>query len=253
MISIIVNNYNRSYLLPLIMKAYTYQATPVPAEMIIVDDESDPQDHYWEYVKMGIDMIRPHFKVRAFRAYNTNRNSSTLNIGVKNSVGDVLVLNYSDVVPVSPGILEKIASKHKEIPNLYLTPKVVCTHPEFPILGKYTPLGSSISRELFYKVGGFDERFKGYGPVDVDFSYRLIHGMKDLGCQWAEAQDIAYMHIEQAKIPIRDDYRNKDENIKILIENEKNFVRVVNPSGWGICPKLEEMNLDPKLEELNLE
>ena len=245
MISIIVNNYNRSYLLPLIMKAYTWLSTQVPAEMIIVDDESDPKDHFQDYVKLGLDTVKPWYRVRAFRAYDTKRNNGvTLNIGVKQSVGDTLILNHSDVVPVTPGVLEKVLDRHKATPNLYLTPKVVCSHPDFPVRGMSLPLGASVSRELFYRIGGFDERFIGYGPVDVDFSYRIIHGMADLGCRWFEDPVIVYMHLEQAKLPIRDGYKNKEENERILLENEHQRVRIVNQSGWGVCPRLEEIKLE---------
>lgn len=249
-VSIIVDNYNRSYLLPLIMKAYTYQAEPVPAEMIIIDDESEPQDNFWDFVRNGIEIVRPFFKVRAFRAYGTNRNvGHTLNIGIKQSIGDILVLNHSDMVPMTPNVLARIIEWHTGPKNLYLTPKLVCTHPDFAIRSMVTlPQGASISRELFYKIGGYDERFKGYGPEDVDISYRIIHGMIDLNSRWVEAENIVYMHLEQAKIPIRDGFVHRDENERLVFDNDtsgyRNRVWVVNPGGWGTCQRLEEMHIE---------
>jgi hypothetical protein len=244
-VSIIVDNYNRSYLLPFIMRAYTYQAEPVPAEMIIIDDESDPQDHFCDFVRNGIEIIKPFFKVRAFKAYGTTRNAGqVLNIGVKQSTGEILVLNHSDMVPATPNVLMRIIEWHKGPKNLYLTPKLVCTHPDFTIRSDVTlPQGVSISRELFYKIGGYDERFKGYGPEDVDISYRIIHGMMDINSRRLEAENIVYMHLEQAKIPIRDGFLHKDENEHLLFENDRNRVWVVNPHGWGICPRLEEIEI----------
>lgn len=248
MISIVIDNHNRSYLLPLLMQSYNreeFKGTPV--EMVIVDDSSEPRNHFLEYLSLGIDTIEPWFKVRAYRMPPKCSNMNvgkTLNIGVKQSKGDILILNHSDMIPLNRNILSLVHTEHSKTNLLYLTSRFISvdypmrdvTHPEERdwIL---TP-GSSMPRKLFYDVGGFDERFIGYGPVEPDFAFRVIYAPKTYGFIHKRSDKITYLHFKISRIPIRGGEQNPN-NDRLLQENSGKVM--VNPDGWGLCTDLEEV------------
>lgn len=251
MISIIVDNYNRSYLLPLVMQAYSVEDFDGEAEMIIIDDVSDPRDHFIDYLIFGLDTIKPWFKVRAFQTHvSTHKNTGkTLNIGVKQSRGDVIIFNHTDMIPLQPNTLELVRKAHHETDWLYLTPSFLSSRPrkglppdKLGLIGFTLPAGASMRRKLFDKAGGFDERFMGYGPVDTDLAQRIYYGQGDMGWVHRKSDEIIYLHLEMAQIPVRSGEPNP-RNAELLRENMQAGRWAVNPDGWGECDTLEEVQL----------
>ena len=243
MISIIVDNYNRSYILPLLMQFYNYEKfEEAEVEMVIVDDGS--RDGFLDWLKHGLEIIKPWFNVRAFRVPEgqTRKNvGRTLNIGVKQSLGDLLILNHSDVIPLNPQTLKIVWENHRLIEMLYLTPLFLTTEMLQEVGGAILPPGASLSKRLYEEVGGFDERFMGYGPVDVDFAQRIIYGQKERGWIHQKSHRLIFLHLKQAKIPRRGE--PNPQNDEILLQNIQNKRWTVNPHGWGVCHGLEEIKL----------
>jgi hypothetical protein len=251
LISIIVDNYNRSYLLPLVMQAYTRENfTKSPVEMIIVDDDSEPHDHFVDYLRLGLDTIKPWFRVRAFETHHSYMNvGRTLNVGVKQSEGDIIIFNHSDMVPLHPNNLELVWKNHQETDWLYLTPTLLGSKPrvnlppdKLQMIGHVLPAGASMPRKLFDKAGGFDERFRGYGPVDTDLAHRIYYGQGEMGCSHRKSDEIIYLHLEMAHVPVRSGELNPKNN-ELLRENMSKRRWSVNPDGWGDCETLEEVEL----------
>jgi len=244
-ISIIIDNYNRSYLLPLIMKAYNRERVDEDVEMIIVDDSSDQHDHFVDYLKLGLDTVKPWFKVRAFKMPFECSNMNvgrTLNIGVRQSQGDLLIINHSDMIPLNRDVLRLIKEEHRKTDRLYLTSKLITIDQHIKVHnGWHLTPGSSMPRELFEAVGGFDERFKGYGPVEPDFAWRVIYAPKSYGFKHKYAEEISFLHLDVSAIPIRSGAPNP-ENDRLVLENRGKVK--VNPKGWGICDQLEEVYLE---------
>jgi len=243
MISIIIDNHNRSYLLPLIMKAYS-RDTVDDAEMIIVDDSSAPCDHFEEYLKLGLDTIKPSFRVRAFQMPLECSNMNvgrTLNIGVKQSRGDLLIINHSDMIPLNRDVLSQTKEEHQKVDGLYLTSNLVTVdHTMREHKGWHLTPGASMPRKMFDTVGGFDERFKGYGPVEPDFAWRIIYAPEEYGFTHKQSDGITFLHFKMARIPIRGGAPNPANDELVLGNRGK--VRV-NPDGWGICDGLEEVKI----------
>jgi len=248
-ISIIIDNYNRSYLLSLIMKAYSRDQVDEDVEMIIVDDSSDTHDHFIDYLKIGLDAVRPWFKVKAFKMPFECSNMNvgrTLNIGVKQSQGDLLILNHSDMIPLNRDVLKLVREEHQKEDWLYLTSRFISV--DYPMRDVIKPEerdwvltpGSSMPRKLFDAVGGFDERFRGYGPVEPDLAWRIIYAPKEHGFTHKRSKEITFLHFKMAKIPIRSG-EPSPENDKLALEN-RGRVRV-NPDGWGSCENLERVEL----------
>lgn len=255
MISIIVDNYNRSYLLPLLMKCYARETfTETPVEMMIVDDASDPDDHFEEYVKLGLEIVKPWFKVRAFRIpVSTNFNAGrTWNVAARQSEGDLLLITPPDMIPMNPETLSIIHREHEETKLLYLTSRVIIGKrlvDKIPReLGEHQPGGASLPKSMYDEMGGFEERFIGYGHIDTDFIYRIMyHGPMGRGWTYKHTEELVFIHLDQTKIPVRRENPRKDE---ILMDNHERKRFKVNPEGYGICDDLEEINLEGLNEAL---
>lgn len=241
-----VDNYNRSYLLPLLMKCYARENfTETPVEMVIVDDASDQEDHFTEYLRLGLEIVKPWFKVRAFRIpVSTNFNAGkTLNVAVKQSEGDLLILQPIDMLPFNPKTLSIVHREHEETKMLYLTSRVligknIVERPPLE-LGEHQFGGASLPKSMFDEMGGFEERLIGYGNVDADFVNRMMYNVpKTWGWTYKHTEELVFIHMDQAKIPIRRDNPMRDE---ILMDNHRHRRLKVNPEGYGNCNDLEEI------------
>ena len=239
-ISRLVDNFNRSYLLPLLMKSYASESFKHSLEMVIVDDESGPEDHFKENVKMAVERVKPWFDVRAYRIpKSTHFNGGrTLNVAAKQSRGQILVFNPPDIIPLTTGFLEKIYTEHSQADWLYFCPRLLRSS-NLGQIGEFLIGGASIPRKMFDHLGGFDEKFVGYGCIDVDFMYRIYYYGPLSGLNWVRKLDkeMVFLHLEQTKVPIRVD--NPELRVKVTMENWKARTISVNPQGYGICPELE--------------
>ena len=116
MISIIVDNYKRSYFLPFLIQAYNEKVdlAPEEVEMLIVDDDSG--DSFEGFLRLALEDIRPWFKVRAFQTHKvvTYNQCLPVNCMVKRARGEILILNHSDVFPCTRFTLKKIWNIQKE-------------------------------------------------------------------------------------------------------------------------------------------
>lgn len=238
MISIIVPNYNHSFLIPLMIKGYQKyqeknQLGEDEVEMIIIDDNSD--DPFLEMLHLTRKYIKPWFKIRVFE---TNQRMYTptvpINIGVKKARGDVIIINSADIVP-SSNVLPTIIHEHKDAENLYLMPKLYmdmrcCEWQE-------TCACVSMKKKVYEELGGWDERLKFVGVEDLDFLARV----KRYGCVVKRDPSMVYMHIGELWWNLK--IYNMDDQQKIFLENNKNNVVRVNPNGWGELDTLEELGL----------
>lgn len=231
-------------------------------EMIIIDDNSPPEDNFKKYLNLALNTfdIKENlwFKIRAFINRDSNKNSGrTANVGVKQSKGDILIFNHTDIFPMHKYALKLIHNHHKkyndENPNnknmLYLTSSTI-TNDSLNALRNLTPdcngdtpWACAISRDLFYKVGGFDERFIGYGHEDADFGWRIIYGAHELGCVKIHEPEIIFVHLQQSNMISLPPYDNP-KNGEVVVDNvTKNHRWIVNSNGWGISKNLEEIKL----------
>lgn len=235
MISIVVPNYNHSFLLPMLMRSYNaYPFKDDEVEMVIVDDCSE--DPFLEMLKLSLKYVKPWFTVKAFetnqRTYNPCK---PLNIGVKKSSGSIVLLNSMDIVPTT-NVLPTIFKAHQTTSNLYLMPKLYinmcCTE------WQETCACVSLTRKTYDSLGGWDERYKCVGMEDVDFLWRV----KESGCVVKRESDMVYMHINVMEVPKI--YRMKEhEEIFHDTHHIKKITRV-NPNGWGEMDTLTEIKVD---------
>jgi hypothetical protein len=218
--------------------------------MVIVDDNS-PQDPL-EHLKLTLKNMKPYFSVRVFQTHDTdcwNNPGITLNIGVKQSKGEIIILNLSDVIPLNPYTLEIISKYHKENDMTHLSATQIeadyrrMYDGKIPVFGgdhgDLSVAGCSMPRALYDKIGGFDERFRVYGHEDADFLWRIRYGAEDLGIQCRHHKDLFTLHIspahqlEEAPCP--------KENEKYVNENVLGHNWIVNSAGWGEWGHLTEI------------
>ena len=254
MISILVTNYDYSYLLPLVMQSYNRMTRPsCDVEMVIVDDSSDPEDSFEAFVKFGIYRIKPWYSVRAYSMplscskMNVGR---TINVAARQSKGNVLIMNHADLLHLNKDTLKIIEDFHHSVHDplgMYLLfPGFVDANTQG--IGEVRSLtntaGSSLPRRLFDELGGFDEQLDGYGHEDADFYWRLHYGREIGGMtEWQEYTDkrLILMHLSLCAIGLKRSVYPNPHNDKIVNDNMASKRYKVNPSGWGGCKDLKEV------------
>ena len=234
MISIVVPNYNHSFLLPLLMKSYNrHPFKDDEVEMIIVDDCSE--DPFLEMLRLSLKYVKPWFTVKAFETgQRTTNPCKPLNIAVKKSRGDIILINSMDVMPATD-VLPAIHKAHKETSNLYLMPKLYidmcCTE------WQETCACVSMARKMYEELGGWDERYRYIGMEDLDFLWRV----KESGYIMKRDPSMVYMHINAMFVP---KIFNMKEHEEIFNDTHKvKKITKVNPDGWGELDTLEEVKI----------
>jgi len=255
LISIIVTNYSYSYLLPLVMQSYNRMTKPpCDVEMIIVDDSSDPDDYFEELVYIGLDRIKPWYEVRVYKiplSCSKMNIGRTINVGVKQSEGDILIFNHADLIHLAKETLNVVHDFHANVkePDMHLLfPTFVNTKPEYfgTIHNLTNPAGASMPRKLFDELGGFDETFDGYGHEDADFYWRL-HYANERGEKphWKHTEDsrLVVQHMSLCAIGMKRSIYPNPHNEARVNHNSAHQVSTVNLGGWGECEGLEEIIL----------
>lgn len=215
--------------------------------MVIVDDNS-PED-ILKYLTLALNDMKPYFSVKVFQTHDTDSWSNpgiTFNIAVKQSKGEILVLNLSDVIPLNPYVLEIVSKYHKENDMTHLSSTQIDAdyrrmyNGRLPVFsgsrGELSVAGCSMPRGLYNKIGGFDERFRVYGHEDADFLWRMKYGAKDLGIQCKHHKDLFTLHVTPAHQ--LEKILCPKENEKYVNENVLGHKWVVNPNGWGEWDRL---------------
>lgn len=242
-ISIIVlySDINKDYLNAVITSVFSQSITP--KEIIIVDNSKNGLNGFNEKCKI----VRTGF---------TNR-SKARNIGAKASIGSVLVFLDGDTLMGSRLILEEIKrycnkysygygakrmwtypqgffEKNKEkyisrlskkdfiwVINNSFWPKESNKFAGFDDLTRYSFPGNFgfISKELFDKIEGFDERFEGYGGEDDHFAYKLYMADK---CKFVNLFSLSVVHINHLK---------KDTDYIESLKNNRLFQKILKHEG----------------------
>lgn len=216
-----------------------------PSEIIIVDNS-----------KKGIDHIDQLYRTIILKTGPTSR-ARARNIGVSHSQGDILVFIDGDTFFACPNALEKIQQYSKTYSHGYGA-KRLWTYPqnfynenrkefnerlkendfdwiiknsiwptesnkylELDNLTGYSFPGNMgfISKKLFKKVEGFDERFVGYGFEDDHIAYKLYKADM-LG--FINLSSISVMHIYHS---------SKDANIYESNRNSVVFQEILKKDG----------------------
>ncbi|MBD2414682.1 glycosyltransferase [Nostoc calcicola FACHB-3891] len=217
MISIIISSFNRRKSLEIAIITLLKQRTDVQFEIIVVLDGSNDG---------SIEMLNLYPSVNKIIFYKNQGAAISLNAGSRIAFGDILLFLDDDM-----RFDENLVNNHFQyhLSNQY---DVIIGH--FPLdslphssffreviydwtegwqlsfnedVSFFDSLCSghfSIKKELFFKVGGFDEQFSRWGRKDSELGYRLIKA----GAKFAFYKEAkAYQNYEKKPSQFLDDYK----------------------------------------------
>jgi len=206
-ISVVIPNYNGENLLkknlPKVFEAAKYYASEAKAsvEIIVIDDSSS--DNSIEYIKYQISKIKNTYQkskiiIKYFKNEKNLGFSSTVNRGVKESGGEIVVLLNTDVRPqkdflihliphfkdeklFAVGCMDKSIENGKVILRGRGVGKwekgfLVHSRGEVDKTDTLWVSGGSgaFKKSIWEKLGGFDELYNPFYWEDIDLSYRAI-------------------------------------------------------------------------------
>jgi len=193
-LSVIIATHNRPGALRVALAALARQTLDRSAfEVIVVDDGSEEED------RLKVRGLQPQFNFHLLEKERGGQ-ASARNLGADHATGDFLHFLDDDVEPVEDALNQMLQS-HAAEPgpvavlgaypfadevkrdtlvwyldasgyyDLFAKPR------KYP--GGVPPLppmhgNSSVSREVFFRVGKYDETFREYGGEDMELGYRMV-------------------------------------------------------------------------------
>lgn len=136
--------------------------------VIVVDDGSPKSPAHREDIGIPLQLFRIQVDVR----WNQD---AARNIGVKHAKTlFVLMTDIDHIVPIATW--DELVSKEWRDDYAYSFSRATLEARDPDVLTPYKPHPNSwfISKKLFERVGGYDERFAGYYGTDGDFKVRLL-------------------------------------------------------------------------------
>lgn len=239
----ILTNWKRAKMIPSIVEQLASQSYPKDKyEVIIVDDNSPSLGEAYGIVR---EAAHRHDNMR-FRFFETHKNVTLnpalrYNIGARNSTGQVLLLNETDVL-MQGEYLRRVNENHNADSKLWLGPELIHVHSggqrEVEVWRGICDLGSSIRREHYFAVRGFDERTRGWGGIESDFGRRL----GEIGVRYRKDPELVLLHraIELCEIDISEFFKDAAKP-----GTWPSYIGVTpNPETWGMLDTLEEVSHD---------
>jgi glycosyltransferase involved in cell wall biosynthesis len=240
--SVVLANWNRARMIPSIVEQLASQTYPKDRyEVIIVDDDSADLG---EVRRIVGEVVHKHDDIK-FRFFETHKNLTRnpalrYNIGARNSKGQLIVLNETDLL-MQGEYLQRVNEDHNMDDRLWLGPEVVHLHRdgrrEVEAHRGLCDLGSSIRREHYFAVRGFDERTRGWGGIESDFGRRL----NDVGVRYRKDPRLVVLHraIELCGIDAAEFFKDAAKP-----GAWPPYVGTTpNPETWGTLETLEEVKL----------
>ena len=261
-VSIVISTFNRAELLNLGLSSIASQKIDYPLEIIIVNDGVDTDD-----TKKVCDSYKN--KLNTKYIFSGHRNSKNLisrnpgiplNIGIKNSSGDIIILTCPEIYHINNGLNQIIKPLIKN--HNYLTvPKSMY----FDDLNEYTsnllkgnssnkllstcefrtdhivmPFLMGIWKQQILDIGGYDEDFTGYACDDNDFVDRL----KLNGCEHykVESKIVHLYHGKRCTGDLMWDNSAWAYNYNLYL-NRKNIIIRNKNKEWGKIPKVPKISI----------
>jgi len=242
-ISVIVTNWKRQKFIPSIAQQLAEQHYPKDQyEVIIVDDNSPDLQEVYKIVR---ESAHSHPDMH-FRLFETHKNVTLnpvlrYNIGARNSKGDVLLFNESDVL-MQGEYLQQVNSRHLANNKLWLGPELINAYSDGSRViqtGRGAcDLGSSIRKEHFFAVRGFDERTRGWGGIESDLQRRL----RNIGVNYEKDPSLQMLHrqLELVNIDKKSFFSDVADYMGLTLPD---LGTTPNPETWGTLDTLKEILL----------
>ena len=217
-ISAIVPVYNRAGLMPKLIQALLNQDYPV--EIVIVDDGSTDNT---------ADIVRG-FPVTYIHQKNSGP-SAARNHGVNESGGDIVVFTDSDCVPQKDWIRRLIDGFEDDVGAVAGSYNIAnpesllasCIHEEIKLrhlalkrkkyIRAFGSYNVALKRNVFLKVGGFNEGYRSASGEDNDLSYKILKAGYKI--RFKDDALVAHHHPEQIWNYLKEQYRHGYWRIKM--------------------------------------
>lgn len=248
-ISIIMSSFNRPKLLNLGLSSIVKQKIDYSLEIIMVNDGMD--DDTQKICKLYGDKLNIKYIFSGYRNVKTlvsRTPAIPLNIGIKNSEGDIIILTCPEIYHLNDGI-NKIIKPLIENRNYLTIPEFIY----FDDSGKYTddllknlngdldkcdnnkndvqmPFLMGMWKDQIMNIGGYDEDFIGYAADDNDFVDRL----KLNGCVYhrVDAKAVHLYHGKRCSGTVQWENPAWVYNYKLYTERKGILIRNVGKE-WG--------------------
>jgi len=191
--SVVIATKDRQEYLRRTLESLEVQTGAPPFEVIVVDNGS--ADDTRSVVEARAERVVP---VRYLAEPQPNRGKAR-NRGVELAAGRYVLFCDDDVSPPPSWLAAHAAAQSGDdcvvngpiinVPSYDTTPK--------PALANYSraflcTCNASLSKETFFRAGGFDEAFDLYGWEDTELGVRL----REAGCRWKFAWDAFLWHVK---------------------------------------------------------
>lgn len=245
-ISIIIPSFKRSNLLKWNLISLAKQQIPFDHEVIVLNDgiKDETSTLCWQYR----ESLNLHYIFTGHRNDNGliwRIPGYAINIGVKRSIGDVILLCCAEMFHINDSIKaivdvytqpnsDKIISiPHAKDDNGSFLRLIEKSNGSYTLDDYYNqpnldnvkfPFFMAFKKKEFVDIGGYDEDFIGTDFDDSDFVRRLLQN----GCDY-KVSDAQVIHLWHARLPmsadrkVRYDYNKRlfDERAGIIIRNEE--------------------------------
>lgn len=231
-VSIIITTYNnfshRGQSLLVLIDSLRSQELSTDCEVVIVDDGSD--DGTREYLASLADkQLTPHLSVSVVETPHTGNRAASRNAGIEYAAGQLLLFLDADTVPIATNCLQRTIDQWQQ-DYILCGARRYWSPPEWTPDGvrgvieradptdirswAHLPVNSIkratgrrslqefsfltnfglVSKQLVKSVGGFDERFEGWGFEDLDLMVQLLRSGTGLLNLWDVAEVLHLNH-----------------------------------------------------------
>ena len=248
--SIIITTFQRPHLLKWGLYSLAQQAMPANFETIVLNDGfPDESEQICKVYKEKLNLKYIFTGQRNLQGGSRWRVPGfAINIGAKISQGQILILSCSEMFHLNDSIMQLsypllTDPKRLGIPiarddqdasflNYLNNNKGGFDHQAFynnyRWLDTRLPFLTSISREAFFAIGGYDEDFLGIGFEDNDLVERLLNNG---GCYYQTAAEAIHLYHERIFLG-RENSPEAQLNCRLYYEKKGQIVRNLNRE-WG--------------------
>jgi GT2 family glycosyltransferase len=242
-VSIVMTAYKRAGLLKNTLESI-HRQTRQPDQIIIVEDGHDGGATQG----VAVEFQNRRLPVEYYRRHNRpnlgySNPAIPKNIGIKKATGDILIIQCAEVMFTEPTDLENLVRpvEQDETVSSFALVKALHANGDFhqwyagPERAPkwYLDFCQAVCRQAVLNIGGFDEKFEGYGFDDDNFALRLqASGIK---YQWAN--DVIchhqYHEIIDKDTHLSEAGRQRFDRIKFGIETGKGGLIANEGCNWG--------------------
>ncbi|MEQ8224899.1 MAG: glycosyltransferase [Candidatus Eremiobacterota bacterium] len=175
-LSIIIPTFNRRDVLFYCLKSLSNQSFPVDNFEVLVIDDGSTED-----IPSLIKEFNQSLFIRYFRQDKKGQ-ASAENLGIKHAAGEILLFLDNDMIS-TPGLVEEHFNFHQKYKNYIIRGSYANTsdyiNPESASEGRFYSSAFfingnvSMTKEILFKAGMFDEQFSSYGWLDLELGVRL--------------------------------------------------------------------------------